>query len=319
MKDIIKEQQKLIVDSLKPLITTNYALLDIPNHTNIGDNLIWAGELEFLEKNIPHKCAYSANVWNYRASEIEHVDTILFHGGGNWGDLYRECQEFRLDVCKRFKNKRIIVFPQTVCYLDEKLLKSDNGILNQHPDLYVCARDQVSYDMLKNSNVTYHLLLLPDMAFFLGFTQKTEKTNRNLLLSRIDNERKSDISVHSDNKIDIMDWPTFSNNQFLHKVNNKLFEFKNRLSVIFQKSKLTSWIVDPVYGLNNRKNREIYIQKGVEFLNKYDRIYTTRLHGLILGTLLGKDIYILDNKYGKCMNYYNTWLTEFKNIHLMIK
>ena len=319
MKKLINEQRRLIINSLKSLITTDYALLDIPNHKNIGDNLIWAGELEFLSNYISHKCVYSANVWNYQDYKLEGVDTILFHGGGNWGDLYRECQEFRLNLCKKFPNKRIIVFPQTVYYLNDTLLYSDNSILNQHPDLHVCARDQASYDILKNNGAKYDILLLPDMAFFLDFPQSNIITKKDLLLSRVDQEAIFGLTVNSNTNIDIKDWPTFTNNVLLHRIISKFLDFTNSFSVFLQKYKLTSFLVDSEYGLNNRQNRQRYIKIGVDFLNQYDKIYTTRLHGLILGVLLQKEIYILDNKYNKCINYYNTWLKEFNNIHLVSK
>ena len=32
-----------------------------------------------------------------------------------------------------------------------------------------------------------------------------------------------------------------------------------------------------------------------------------RLHGLILGILMDKKVIIVDNKYNKCKNYYDTW------------
>ena len=62
MKEFINNQRDLIVRTLKPLINSDYALLDVPNHPNIGDNLIWAGELAFLKEHIGYKCKSSANV-----------------------------------------------------------------------------------------------------------------------------------------------------------------------------------------------------------------------------------------------------------------
>ena len=72
--------------------------------------------------------------------------------------------------------------------------------------------------------------------------------------------------------------------------------------------------VDPAYGINNRNNRKRYVRQGIRFFEPYETIYTTRLHGLILGILLGKQMVIVDNKYNKCSNFFNTWLTDFENI-----
>lgn len=43
----IEKLQEIIIRNLVPKINEDYALLDIPNHCNIGDNLIWEGELNF--------------------------------------------------------------------------------------------------------------------------------------------------------------------------------------------------------------------------------------------------------------------------------
>lgn len=72
-----------------------------------------------------------------------------------------------------------------------------------------------------------------------------------------------------------------------------------------------------MYGLNKRNNRQKYIRKGIDFFSQYDTVYTTRLHGLILGIIMGLKIVIVDNKYNKCLNFYNTWLTEFDDISLL--
>lgn len=317
MKEFINNQRDLIVRTLKPLINSDYALLDVPNHPNIGDNLIWAGELAFLKEHIGYKCKYSANVWNFKFSEIENIDTILFHGGGNWGDLYRECQMLRLDICNKYKNKRIIVFPQTVCYTQTDLMEFDNKILNEHPDLYVCVRDNASYNTLMSTSPKYKVLLLPDMAFFLSFESRVKiETKKDLLLKRTDQECNSGEYKINSNCYETKDWPTFSNIRIIQMLSNKIFDIKNKLSVLLQNWSCTSKLVDPEYGLNNKKNRDLYIQQGVDFLLAYDKIFTTRLHGMILGLLLGKDIYILDNKYGKCTDYYNTWLKDVDKVHV---
>ena len=45
----ITDLRKKIKDKLSPLIDNDYVLLDLPYHKNIGDILIWAGEIEFLK------------------------------------------------------------------------------------------------------------------------------------------------------------------------------------------------------------------------------------------------------------------------------
>lgn len=315
----IQSHRQLIIDTLSPLINHDYVLLDIPNHKNIGDNLIWEGELVFL-KNLPFKCHYMANVNNADLTKIPEKCVILLHGGGNWGDLYRECQEFRLKIVQRFPNNRIIVFPQSVCYKDSSLCRLDSLIFNAHTDIHICVRDKHSYEQLALYIDKSKLLMLPDMAFMLsiGFNGCHKTTKKNLVLARTDFENRKDTDLRTDFKgsnIDIRDWPTFYNSHVLSMLDNIVTSYKIKLSVFFQKT-IFSFLVDPIYGLNFFANRQKYIKMGINFIKKYDVIYTTRLHGLILSILMGKKVVIIDNRYGKCYDYYITWLRDYKNITL---
>lgn len=315
----------LVIEQLTHLINGDYVLLDIPNHSNIGDNLIWEGELIYLREHVKFTNKYSANVVNLDINKIQN-NIILFHGGGNFGDLYRECQELRINVAKDYPNNRIIIFPQTVFYQDKSKLVTDCEILNAHNDIYICVRDQESYDTLSRYISKDKLLMLPDMAFFMDIKPETKKTGKALLMQRTDNEKK-DISAVFDkiykeyqpSDLDIKDWPTYSNNKYVRLTVQRLFSYKLRTSRILQRIPILTKLVDPCYGLNNRNNRARYIDMGVDFLEQYDTIYTTRLHGLILAILLNKRVVIIDNSHGKCLRFHDTWLRCFANITVLDK
>ena len=313
--DRILKFRELISEVLSPLIDSDYVLLDVPNHPNIGDNLIWEGELQFL-KNIPYKCIYSANVHNWEEDKIKDAKVILFHGGGNWGDLYRECQEHRIYIVNKYKDKRIIIFPQTVWYNNNDLIYKDSTLLNLHKDIHICVRDNMSYDLLSKYISKEKLYLLPDMAFYVDVQIRDTKTTKSLFMLRTDSEVDNrTYQVHTN--CDIKDWPTFSNNKFILQLQAYWSWLKIILSKKLQNYKHLNFLVNPMYGLNRRCNRSRYITKGINFFSKYHTIYTTRLHGLILGVLMDKKMIIIDNKYNKCKNYYNTWLKEFDNIEVI--
>lgn len=308
----------LIKKELTPLIDADYVLLDVPNHPNIGDNLIWEGELQFL-KSIPYKCIYSANVHNWEENKIKDAKIIIFHGGGNWGDLYRECQEHRLYITEKFKDKRIIVFPQTVWYKDKTLLPHDCEIFNSHKDIHICVRDQASLDLLANNLDEKKLHLLPDMAFFVDINPQdmtSLKSNKVLFLLRTDFE-VANITLKLESNFVVKDWPTFSNNKYISFILSQINCCKILVSKKLQKNSFLKVFISPIYGLNRRNNRERYIHKGIKLFSNYDTIYTTRLHGLILGILMNKKMIIVDNKFNKCKNYYETWLRGFTNIELI--
>lgn len=59
------------------------------------------------------------------------------------------------------------------------------------------------------------------------------------------------------------------------------------------------------------------LEYAVEFMNRYDEVYSTRLHGGILAMLLGKKVHMIDNSYGKLSALYNTWLTKESNVDMV--
>lgn len=177
-REKITQLRQLIIKQLCPLINNDYVLLDIPNHSNIGDNLIWEGELLFLKQNLSqYNMRYSANFINCDLSNVSSNDIILMHGGGNWGDLYPACQNLRVKVVKKFPHNRIIIFPQTVFYNDKSKLKLECSVFNSHSDIHICLRDEVSYNILKEYISEDKLLLLPDMAFFIDI-----QSEKNLII-----------------------------------------------------------------------------------------------------------------------------------------
>lgn len=321
-RDNIEKLQQVIYGSLDPLITQDYCLLDIPDHNNIGDNLIWAGEIEYL-KRFQHRCLYSANLFLCQLNRIPKKGLILLHGGGNFGDVWRDLQDFRLRIISNFPESRIVIFPQTVHYKDLDLLKRDAEVFNRHPDLTICARDTRSFEILKQNFTNNKILLVPDMAFCLNFDSEItdHKTNRILLLERSDRELKDGVDLRSlvksseGKEIDVKDWPTFNG------VNNTLYRLYFKIDGILSKNLIgvpvLGGLIDPRYGIKRRDNRENYLSIGVDFINQYDEIYSTRLHVFILGTLLNKPVHIIDNSYGKNSTFYNTWLKEFRNLTLV--
>lgn len=79
---------------------------------------------------------------------------------------------------------------------------------------------------------------------------------------------------------------------YLLYLNN--YKFPKKLNLVID------WFVQNYY-------QPLTIQYGVEFINRYDVIYATRLHAAILGYLLGKEVHVIDNSYGKISSLFDTW------------
>lgn len=307
MTNKINELRAIINNKLQHLIDGDCVLLDVPYYTNIGDTLIWEGTKHFL-KEIPHKCLYTASVETYRYRPLPPDTVILLQGGGNFGDLWRRHQDLRLEVIRAYPNNKIIILPQTVFYKDKAIFQEDAKIFNSHKNLYICARDTVSFEYLQQS-LTCNLLLVPDMAFCITdkLLQKYSKKegDRTLFLKRNDPEFcQYDFNSHiteDEAMFDTCDWPTMEQ-QFKTKTYlDKLLWHKERLGRI-----------PDLY--SDRVFRPFQVKKGVEFVSQYKKVYTTRLHVAILSLLLDKNIVFFDNSYGKNSSFFDTWLSGVDNI-----
>lgn len=325
-KENIQALRETIYSALDPLITKNYCLLDVPDHENIGDNLIWGGELEYL-KRLPYQMEYTANLYLYDSSKVSSNHTILLHGGGNFGDLWRAYQDFKIDVISNFKNNRIIIFPQTVYYQNPDNITKDAAIFNSHPDLTIAARDEPSFELLKKHFNKNNIVLLPDMAFCQDFSayHSDRVTNKRLVLKRVDKELNTKtnldkyIQFANGKEVEVKDWPTYN----ISPAQEKAEHYKTRLDLALSKRLLKvpgiSSIVDPRHGIFKRNDLHEHIKTGIDFINQYDEIYSTRLHGYILSILLNKEVNILDNSYGKNSNFHKTWLSDFHKTKLILE
>lgn len=304
-----------IKKNLLPLIPSDCIYLELPYYPNIGDLLIWEGTQCFIEEN-NIKCLYKTSKWTFKASKIGKNTTILLQGGGNFGDLWRSNQEFRLKIIKHFPNNRIIILPQTIYYQDLSILKHDADLMNQHKDLVICARDKNSFEILENHFTNAKKLLLPDMAFYINqskinFTKKN--SGQNLFIQRNDKESNPKISLNIAQKYNIpnvhfKDWPTMEKSNIIQLIGTLLLKSNKILNN--QLSTLTDFYCQNIY-------KNLMIKKGVKFIKSYNEIYTTRLHVAILCILLEKRCHFLDNSYGKNLNFYNTWLNDLESFYFI--
>lgn len=306
-KDKILQLKGIIRDSLSHLIDRDYYLLEVPYYTNIGDTLIWQGEMEFL-KQFPYKCRGMYSLETFPWKSIPEESLILFQGGGNFGDLWSKHHDFKMNIIKHYSNNHFVFFPQTVFFQDKENLTKCAQFLSLCKNVTICARDSYSYKVLKD-NFSNTILLVPDMAFYMD-TDKwniVESGDRDLFLRRTDAEFKDSKyirSIMNKNGVDICDWPTMwplgKTTKILHLL---------RDAVYFPK-KLADLYAYYIY-------RPYLMKSGLRLLASHKTIYTTRLHTAILGILMSKDVVILDNSYGKNKNFFDTWLYDCAGVNFI--
>ena len=300
----VQTLRKRIDDALRPLITSDYHLLEVPYYSNVGDTLIWQGELDFL-KTIPYQCKSMHSLETFRYKNISEKDIILFQGGGNFGDIWVRNHEFKMSVVKAYPNNRIIFFPQSVWFCDKKKLESCANDLRVLPNVTICARDYRSYALL-SEYFCDEILLVPDMAFYMDVSREGEVRDDGpeVVLLRKDVEYRpvsalDELLARPD--VMVSDWPVMENGGVHGLMLNILKRFAGNFP----------FFVD--------KYAEIFYKKrimssGIEFLRNAHHIYTTRLHGAILSLILGKDVTVFDNSYGKNSDFFYTWLSDCEMI-----
>lgn len=310
-KDKIIDLQLIIKRELAPLITNDYVLWGLPYYSNIGDTLIWEGELEFL-KSIPHKCIDTCGWDGYRIKPLSKDTVILITGGGYFGDVWRMAWDNVMNTIEYYPDNPIIILPNTIFYQSKDIMRNDAERMSRLKKLTICVRDNVSYTIAK-ANFRNKVRLVPDMAFYIDSNYlkqwcKTE-TDRVLYLKRIDKELgKTEVNIGND-KVDVHDWPTMECTPNLtERVFGKISSYSHSSKLKHLLGEMILHKSEEFFAYNfYRKN---LTRRGVEFISRYCEVYTTRLHVMILSVLLEKKVYYIDNCYGKLSSFYDTWLAD---------
>jgi len=300
----------LIYRELNPLISKKCTLFDLPYYKNIGDVLIWMGEICFLDdfnKNIIYACSEKTCLY---PDLVQDVD-ILFQGGGNIGDIYPNHTQFLRKLLNRYPNNHLLVFPQTIYFKDKEYEESFFSEFKNHKNAHFCCRDSITYQIVEKY-IGERAILLPDMAFAIDTeilnTFIKESSHRKLHIKRNDVE-KSDVKFSG--YVDFTsDWPPFENKITVSILVNT---FMDRVVPIFKSKKFGEFWNEYCYS----HFRMDMVEIGVKFISPFERIFSERLHGAILSILLDKEVVILDNSYGKNSSLYNTWLRDFPNVSLL--
>jgi exopolysaccharide biosynthesis predicted pyruvyltransferase EpsI len=309
-----------IATQVGDLIDRDYVLLGLPYYLNVGDILIWEGERQFLS-TFCHKCLNEG----YRYKDywrIRNDTLILLQGGGNFGDLWRFIQAERLSIVQRYRNNPIVIFPVTCWYENTALLRQDAEALSKHPNLMICARDAFSFELLRK-HFNNRILLVPDMAFSIEITTLARhihaEDKETLFLKRTDKELAPNTPSPPRpilNTADVRDWPSMEKDPpcwILYRNICKYFHVMGQYRRLRKLSHMMLKSSDWYYQEHCRKQ---LMRKGVRFVSRYRKIYTTRLHVGILSVLLNKEVTIIDNSYGKNATYFESWLSDTDGVKL---
>ncbi len=247
----------------------------IPNPGNVGDMLIACATMQLFEQN---KIKY--NIFKYDRPVSEH---IVYGGGGIWTQSYKNDWIRFVEMFK--KAKRIIILPSSFNNCPELIEVLDERFV-------VFCREEKSYNYLKSADTKAKIILEHDMAFHTIVPQVPDKyRNRQKITSVM--EYVMDIIL-----------PNYA---FLMRQDCESYgKYKTQLDV----SALTG-------GCENTSKNWANFCSALMFhiVDQAETIVTDRLHVAIAGLLLGKEVYMLDNTYGKLSAVYNHSMKQFKNVH----
>lgn len=273
-----------------------YALLDFPDHPNVGDSAIWLGELRLLRAITGHAPAYVCRFdncdWDWLA---DFKGPILLHGGGNFGDIYPWYQDFREEVLERFPGRRVIQLPQTLHFQNPQRMEKTARAIAQHGNFLLCVRDERSLEIARRFDC--ETLLLPDSAFYLDLARIGAPRHDVLYLRRTDDEQAGSMMRPGWVAVDWLDEP--SN-----------LKRRERLRLVIRAAMSRQFDRRALRARLYHRLAEVRLRRGVRLLSTGHEIVTDRLHAHILSTLMGIPHHVVDNNYGKLSGFMDTWRTD---------
>lgn len=246
-----------------------------PRHSNMGDQAQTYCIIRWAKLNYPNynvlvftKAIVNDMILRLLRLVIKKSDKIFIHSGYHLTDLYDEKRVY-CKVLKLFPDFRILVFPQTVNFVksveDEKYVSE---VFNNHGNILLCCRDEISYKKAKMLFPDCELLLYPDIVTALiGKMHYKNKRDGILFCMR------NDIEAFYEKK--------------------QILEFFN----LFEKEtiKMTDTTLDLSY-YYIREHREKILKQIFEEYSRYKVVVTDRYHGTIFSLIAGTPVVVLSSK-----------------------
>ena len=274
----------------------NVFIIGTPNHGNMGDQAIWYATQKLLKDYFQTANVVDVDMGEFEtdvdgiAHLIQEQDVLILQGGGNFGNYYMDDEMIRRTVISLFRNNRIIMFPQTVYFSDDKNgqeeLQRSACIYNKNQNLILIARDAESFKRLKE-NFTNDIYMLPDVVLSLNYID-TEK------------ERKGALICLRSDKESVMD-------------SQEIADMEEFLKKAFPEVSHTDTQMDNYC----RENREKLLKQKMEEFQSAELVITDRLHGMIFSVITGTPCIVFDNFNAKIKNVYASYLNNVDNIRLI--
>jgi pyruvyl transferase EpsO len=271
-----------------------FALVDFPNHSNVGDSAIWLGELAALRAIGAGSPDYicDADTFSPRVLRERIGDgPILIHGGGNLGDLWPRHQRLREAIVEAAPENPIVQLPQSIEFMDARTAERARAVFGRHSRLTLLVRDERSLERAGFSGV--ETVLCPDLAFCLGHLERPNPPTKEVQsLLRTDPEARDAGRSESDWLTEApRGWPRLA----------------RRLARGARWGGWAAPLAQALLGSVWKKAAHQRLLRGLDFLARGRVVVTDRLHGHILCLLMGVPHVMLPDRYGKTQAFIETW------------
>jgi len=322
---LIERLRQKLLETFRPLIATGHpvALIDYPDHKNCGDHAIWLGEKALL-RELGVTVAYECSMRSYDRAEMASAiasNTILMHGGGNFGDIYGY-QQFRHQVLTEFPDNKVLVLPQTVMFYSDRNLMASRALFAAHRDVTIAARDVLSLHVLRRYfGENAKIVLAPDTALMLGARSRHAAPSYDIVwLSRTDIESAFGAQLRESVAL-----PDLCETEFKLTGFSGGADMAVAADVAGTKLMVTDWrrceFSTPAgraaFQTFDRDQRSSHlVDLAFRMLGAGKVVITDRLHGHILCVLAGISHVLLNNSYGKMIPFYETWSRPLEGCRL---
>jgi exopolysaccharide biosynthesis predicted pyruvyltransferase EpsI len=303
------------------------AVIDAPNQRNVGDSLIWVGELAYLE-SLDLDVRYVADMWTYDADALRRSlpadGVVLLHGGGNFGDLWPGHQNLRERAARELPDYRLVQLPQSIYFRSQERAALANSSLGRHPDFHVLVRDSLSVERMKQQLPDLTFSYCPDMALGWDPSRRRAQPRKStdvVVLARADLEATSGLALAAEGwadagRVAITDWAP----RGIQAVRWQWWRRISRLYLIYAKLRkrvrlLPAGRVDASFGHVISMIARVNIRGAEDLYRSTSYVVVDRLHAHVLGVLLGVPHTALDNSYGKVSSIFNDYSGVFSTAH----
>jgi exopolysaccharide biosynthesis protein PssK len=288
------------------------ALVDYPNHTNVGDSAIWLGEIEALRllgADVAYECEAHGHDAGAAARAIGPDGTVLLHGGGNFGDEWPGYQRLREGVIGAHRDHPVVVLPQTVRFNRGENEARAAAALRAHPRLTLLCRDERSAAAARSLAPAATVEACPDAAFALGRRPgRRPPAGEPLWLTRTDAERRGARLVPPGGEGRVIDWMAGEEGDLDARAGERLLRGVARQGgQRATRRRVAAAAARPLVralhtGLARRR-----VQLGLDLVASAPVVVTDRLHAHILCLLAGVPHVLVDTGYGKLRAFVDAW------------